>query len=197
MSDKRTQVLEASIDLFAEEGFWNTPTTRIAKHAGVGTGTLFNYFGSKEGLIDAVYMQLKQEWGTHILAGWPMDASIREQLEHMWYRYLDFAFKYPERYALKQQLRLSEMVSEETQIQEEEQMAFVVDLYNQAVSNGLLIEIPIEYFGLLMQSQVEAAIAYAQLLELQDMALLKHIALSFEIFWNSVRAQERVQSSAQ
>ena len=65
MSDKRTQVLEASIDLFAEEGFWNTPTTRIAKHAGVGTGTLFNYFDSKEGLIDSVYMELKREWGEY------------------------------------------------------------------------------------------------------------------------------------
>jgi AcrR family transcriptional regulator len=189
MSDKRTQVLEASIDLFAEEGFWNTPTTRIAKHAGVGTGTLFNYFGSKEGLIDSVYSQLKKEWGEHILAGWPMDGSIKEQLEHMWYRYLDFGIKYPDRYALKQQLRLSELVSEETQVQEAEQMAFIIDLYNQAVSDGVLIDIPIEYFGLLMQAQVEAAITYAQMRDLQDMALLKHIALSFEIFWNSVKAQ--------
>lgn len=189
MSDKRTQVLEASIDLFAEEGFWNTPTTRIAKHAGVGTGTLFNYFSSKDGLIDEVYMQLKKEWGGHILAGWPADASVREQLEHMWFRYLDWGIKYPDRYALKQQLRLSELVSEDTQAQEEEQLAFIIDLYNGAVSDGALIDIPIEYFGLLMQAQVEAAISYAQMCDLQDMALLKHVALSFEIFWNSVKAQ--------
>lgn len=189
MSDKRTQVLEASIDLFAEEGFWNTPTSRIAKHAGVGTGTLFNYFGSKEGLIDAVYMQLKQEWASHILVSWPEDGSVKEQLEHMWFRYLDFAFKYPDRYALKQQLRLSELVSEETEVQEEEQLAFIIDLYNQAMSDGVLMDIPIEYFALLMQTQVDAAITYAQMHNLQDMAQLKHIALSFEIFWNSVRMQ--------
>ena len=96
MSDKRTQVLEASIDLFAEEGFWNTPTTRIAKHAGVGTGTLFNYFGSKEGLIDAVYMQLKKEWGEYILAGWPQNGFVKEQLEHMWFRHINWAMKYPD-----------------------------------------------------------------------------------------------------
>ena len=189
MSDKGTQLLEASIDLFAEEGFWNTPTTRIAKHAGVGTGTLFNYFGSKEGLIDAVYLQLKKEWGTHILTGWPENSSVQEQLEHMWFRYLDFGIRYPDRYALKQQLRLSELVSEESQAQEEESLAFIIDLYNRAVTDGVLIDIPIEYFGLLMQAQVEAAITYAQMCDLQDMALLKHIALSFEIFWNSVKAQ--------
>ncbi|MCW5843897.1 MAG: helix-turn-helix transcriptional regulator [Caldilinea sp.] len=44
MSDKKQQLLEASIDLFAREGFWNTSTASIAKHAGVATGTLFNYF---------------------------------------------------------------------------------------------------------------------------------------------------------
>ena len=114
MSDKGTQILEASIDLFAEEGFWNTPTTRIAKHASVGTGTLFNYFGSKEGLIDAVYMQLKKEWGEYILSGWPHNGSIKDQLEHMWFRFIDWAMKYPDRYALKQQLRLSELVNVDT-----------------------------------------------------------------------------------
>ena len=189
MSDKRTLVLEASIDLFAEEGFWNTPTTRIAKHAGVGTGTLFNYFGSKEGLIDEVYMELKREWGEHILSGWPEEGTLREQLEHMWFRYIDWGMRYPDRYTLKQQLHLSELVSEESQAEGTEQLAFVVDLYNQAVSDGILIDIPLEYFGMLFQAQVEAAIAYAQYRDLQDMALLKHVGLSFEIFWNSVKAQ--------
>ena len=58
MSDKKQQLLEASIDLFAREGFWNTSTASIARHAGVATGTLFNYFPSKDALIDAVYMHL-------------------------------------------------------------------------------------------------------------------------------------------
>ena len=40
----------------------------------------------------------------------------------MWFRYLDWGIKYPDRYALKQQLRLSELVSEDTQAQEEEQL---------------------------------------------------------------------------
>ena len=79
---------------------------------------------------------------------------------------------------------------------EEEQLGFIIDLYNQAVSKGVLIDIPIEYFGLLMQAQVEAAVAYAQMQDLQDMALLKHIALSFEIFWNSVKARYRAQVRA-
>lgn len=188
MNDKKVQLLEASIDLFAEEGFWNTPTTRIAKHAGVGTGTLFNYFGSKEGLIDEVYKQLKKEWGEYVRAGWPQNGSVKEQLEHLWYRYLDWGIKHPDRYALKQQLRLSELVSEAAQ-QPEEALDFAVNLFNQAVGDGVLLDMPLDYFSLLMQSQVEAAIEYAQQHNLRDMALLKHIAFSFEIFWNAVKVQ--------
>jgi AcrR family transcriptional regulator len=190
MNDKRTQVLEASIDLFAKEGFWNTPTSRIAKHAGVATGTLFNYFDSKEGLIDSVYMQLKKEWGEYILTGWPESGSFKEQLEHMWFRFIDWAIKYPGRHALKQQLRISELVSlDEHDQPEESSMTFIVDRYNQAVVDGELIDLPLDYFGMLMLAQVEAAIDYSQMRDMHDMALLKHIALSFEIFWNSVATQ--------
>jgi AcrR family transcriptional regulator len=31
MNEKQKQIIEASIDLFAQQGFWNTPTSRIAK----------------------------------------------------------------------------------------------------------------------------------------------------------------------
>ena len=81
---------------------------------------MFNYFGSKEGLIDSVYLQLKKEWAEYILIGWPRDGSIQEQLEHMWFRFLDWAMKYPDRYALKQQLRLSELVNVDLADQQEE-----------------------------------------------------------------------------
>ena len=115
MSDKKTQLIEASIDLFAQEGFWNTPTSRIAKHAGVATGTLFNYFESKDVLIDEVYLQLKQEWFDHIIEGFPQNGDIKESLEHVWFRYIDWSVRNPVRYQLLQQLKLSNLVSAETQ----------------------------------------------------------------------------------
>jgi AcrR family transcriptional regulator len=187
MNDKRTQLVEASIDLFAEEGFWNTPTTRIVKHAGVGTGTLFNYFGSKEGLIEEVYLQLKKEWADYIVSGWPEQATVRDQVRHLWYRYIDWGMQYPERYALKQQLRLSELVNDDMHDQQEDSLAFAVDLFNRAVSSGVLRDIPLDYFALLMVAQVEAAVEYAQTRGLQGEALRRHMDLSFELFWNAVK----------
>ena len=38
---KKQALLETAIELFAEDGFWQTTTASIAQEAGVATGTLF------------------------------------------------------------------------------------------------------------------------------------------------------------
>ena len=49
---KKQALLEAAIELFAKDGFWQTTTASIAQEAGVATGTLFTYFPTKNDLID-------------------------------------------------------------------------------------------------------------------------------------------------
>jgi AcrR family transcriptional regulator len=186
MNDKQKQIIEASIDLFAKEGFWNTPTSRIAKHAGVGTGTLFNYFESKAVLIDAVYAQLKQEFMSHIASDYPEDSSVKTKFEHIWFRYVDWGIRNPVRHDLLIQLRLSDMVSKEAQHRQEEELSTAVELVNEAVKEDLLIDISIMYLGEIFQVQLDAAIRYATRNELTDMELTRHIALGFEVFWNGV-----------
>lgn len=186
MSPKQTQLIEAAIDLFAQEGFWNTPTSRIAKHAGVATGTLFNYFESKDALIDAIYTQLKQEWVNHIMQGFPESEGIRACLEHFWFRFIDWGLQNPARYQLKMQLGLSNLVSAEAQKQQEEEMAFGFALIEKGIAEGVLIDVAPDYFGAIFLAQLEAAVQYAMQHELSNMPLTKHIAAGFEAFWGGV-----------
>ena len=186
MTDKATQLIEASIDLFAQEGFWNTPTSRIAKHAGVATGTLFNYFESKDMLIDAVYKQLKQEWLGHMMAGYPESGSFKEHVEHIWFRFIDWGVRSPVRYSLMVQLKLSNLVSKEVQQSQEAEMAFAYDMIVQGIADGVLVDVPPEYLGRIFYAQLEAAVHYATENNLTDMPLNRHIAQGFEIFWEGV-----------
>jgi AcrR family transcriptional regulator len=186
LNDKQKQLIEASIDLFAKEGFWNTPTSRIAKHAGVGTGTLFTYFESKAVLIDAVYAQLKQEFMSYVIADYPEDGSAKAKFEHLWFRYVDWGIRNPVRHDLLIQLRLSDLVSKEAQHRQEEELSAAAELVDQAVQEDLLIDIPIIYLAEIFQSQLDAAIRYATGNELTDMERTRHIALGFEVFWNGV-----------
>lgn len=51
---RREQLLDIALDLFAKQGFDATSTQQIANAAGVTQGLVFHYFGSKEGLLNAV-----------------------------------------------------------------------------------------------------------------------------------------------
>lgn len=184
---KRTQIIEASIDLFANKGFWNTPTSKITKHAKVSTGTLFNYFESKDVLIDEVYLQLKQEQTSHIRNGYPEDGAVRARTEHIWFRYIDWGVQHPIRYRLLQQMWLStDLVSQDAQQRSMAGWTFAKGLVQEALESGVYGNISAEYIGYLTVSQLNSAANYAIAHNLTDMPLTKHITRSFEIFWAGV-----------
>jgi len=50
----RQKILEVARQLFASQGFHETTTRDIAKAAGLATGTMFNYFSSKEAIVGSL-----------------------------------------------------------------------------------------------------------------------------------------------
>lgn len=63
---KEREILSAALRLFAENGFHGTPTSRIAKEAGVANGTLFHYYPTKEDLIISLYIDIKARMSENI-----------------------------------------------------------------------------------------------------------------------------------
>ena len=54
LEQRESDILQAATALFADEGFHNTSTRRIAGAAGVSEGTLFHYFNTKNTLLQAI-----------------------------------------------------------------------------------------------------------------------------------------------
>jgi AcrR family transcriptional regulator len=54
------RILQAGRRLFAEDGYENTTTSAIARLAGTSESQLIKHFGSKEGLLEAVFEQTWQ-----------------------------------------------------------------------------------------------------------------------------------------
>src|SRR6478736_4100051 len=50
----RKRIVEAAQKLFAREGFEPTTTRDIAQAAHIAVGTLFNYFPTKESIVDSL-----------------------------------------------------------------------------------------------------------------------------------------------
>ena len=54
MTEKQESILKAALQLFANEGYYATSTSKVAKLAGVSEGLIFRHFGNKEGLLQAI-----------------------------------------------------------------------------------------------------------------------------------------------
>lgn len=66
--DNRTTLLECALELFAERGYDAVGVQEICAVAGVTKPTLYHYFGSKRGVLDAL---VKERWAPFVgeLAG--------------------------------------------------------------------------------------------------------------------------------
>ena len=60
-SDKRTRIIEAAVDVFADKGFNAARVSDIAKGAGVADGTIYLYFKNKEDLLLSVFEEKMDE----------------------------------------------------------------------------------------------------------------------------------------
>lgn len=54
MTNKKENILQTALELFASEGYASVSTNSIAKKAGVSEGLIFRHFESKKGLLDAI-----------------------------------------------------------------------------------------------------------------------------------------------
>ncbi|MDY6863479.1 MAG: TetR/AcrR family transcriptional regulator [Thermodesulfobacteriota bacterium] len=52
---RKEAILKTATRLFAKKGFFSTPTSEVAKVAGVAEGTLFHHFKSKEGILMKIF----------------------------------------------------------------------------------------------------------------------------------------------
>ena len=53
--EKRKRIIAAAIEVFAHDGVSNGKIAKIAEKAGIGKGTIYEYFGSKEDIFAAVF----------------------------------------------------------------------------------------------------------------------------------------------
>ena len=64
---RKKEIALIALDLFAEKGFESTSISEVAQNAGIGKGTVYEYFKSKEELIFSAFMAwLEQMMGQEL-----------------------------------------------------------------------------------------------------------------------------------
>lgn len=94
-ASKRTDIERAALALFAEKGFHGTSMPELAKAAGVGPGTIYRHFESKEALVNAMYQHWKSKMASDVYANLPMDVPWRQRFRALWRALFAFNDEHP------------------------------------------------------------------------------------------------------
>lgn len=73
MKDTKTDLFDCGKELFSRKGFKDTNVSDITKSAGIGTGTFYNYYSSKEELFMNIYMDENEKLKKKILKSIDLD----------------------------------------------------------------------------------------------------------------------------
>src|SRR5947207_7774960 len=63
--DRRRQILDAAVRVFAAQGYESSRVSDVAKEAGVAYGLVYHYYGSKDAVLEAVF---HEQWGRLLAA---------------------------------------------------------------------------------------------------------------------------------
>lgn len=80
--ENRQIILEAAVDLIIEKGFRATSMRAVARKAGVGDGTIYNYFPTKEALLFGYYQDAMEAAAEAVQSVEGIEAfDLREKLQ--------------------------------------------------------------------------------------------------------------------
>lgn len=169
-------ILDAAVDVVAAEGI-GVSTSRIAKAAGVSNGTLFNYFPTKQDLLDAMYVHVKRQLAAAIGDVDP-DGGLRDQARQVWERWIDWATEAPASWKVAHLLHGADLVSGSAV--EEALVALHVPMrvLGEFERLGGLADLPVEYVGAVIQAQLDVAIE----LGLDP----SRSTTAFDVMWNGI-----------
>ena len=180
--EKRIAILEAATRIIVTQGL-SAPTAGIAKEAGVANGSLFTYFETKRDLFNELYLELKEEVASAAMKELPTGAEPREQLLHLWQRWMKWAVLYPEKRRALAQLDVSDEITPETRAAVHKTMAGIAGLLEEIRAGGPMRNAPMGFVVAIMNSVAEATIDFMT----QDPThAKKHCKEGFEALWRVV-----------
>jgi AcrR family transcriptional regulator len=105
--DKREAVVQAALELIAENGFHGAPMVLIAERARVAIGTIYLYFESKDDLIIETYNCLEGQMLASVMKHYPELWSIRERFLHIGHQLVNYFMDSPTKFRFVEQFHNS------------------------------------------------------------------------------------------
>lgn len=183
---KQQQIIDAAIQLLAEYGV-GVPTAKIAARAGASNGTLFNYFPTKQVLLDEVYLAIKAEVARFVIGDTTQDYEDTQTLfAHHWKQYIVWATTNPMKLQVSSLLKSSTLISEQATATVDETFSFIKTELAQAQAKNVVKDMSTDLLCEIALAQMLAVIQHLYQHKPTDQELDLLIQQSFDIYWDGI-----------
>jgi AcrR family transcriptional regulator len=183
--DKKEQILVAAMKLLVEKGVQGTPMSAIAKAAGTGMGTIYNYFTTKEELINAIYLYVKRGEVLLVTNSIDNNASLKSKFLNYYRAFVNFYLKYPESFAFMDQMQNSPVIQQCTREEGKEAFLPVFALIEQGQKEGIIKQMDMEAILYFLAGTVTTYIRWILSAGIQEDA--GHLEQQLRLVWDAIK----------
>lgn len=182
--DKKEAIINAALNLFVDNGFHGTATSKIAQQAGVANGTLFQYFKTKDDLVIALYIHIKDELADYITKNTADTKDIKEEMKSQILSSLFWALDNSNKFRFIQQFHTSPYIG---QVEKEvllKQVEPHFALIQKGIKKGIIKPLPVDLIYSLISNQVFGLYQFVTSKKLSKAKQHETIETTFEMLWD-------------
>lgn len=184
-SEIQAKIRASLVEEVAARGIGSVSVGAVAKRAGISPGTIYLHFENKDDMLQKVYLQIKTEFHTFIVAA-KDETNSTAMIRRMWFDMFDFVTAYPYDFLFIENAGAAQVLTPE----QAKNIAYMQDditgMLQKAIDDGTLAPLPVQTSVVLL---VAPAMHLARTALLNDRSVTpEESALTFERVWIAVSA---------
>ena len=184
--DKKEKIIDTALKLFVENGFHGTTTSKIAQEAGVANGTLFNYFKTKDELVIAIYISVKEDMADFLIKNIKDSDNFKDVMKSQFLASLFWALDNQMKFKFIQQIHTSPYVDKIEQEVTQSQVLPHLKLIQSGIDKGLIKKLPVDFIYSIISSQTFGVYQYIISKQFTKVQQHETVEQTFELLWDMI-----------
>jgi AcrR family transcriptional regulator len=184
--DKKEKLLQAALHLFVEFGFHNTPTSKIAREAGIANGTLFYFFPTKDALVKALYLDLKSQLATHTAETIRHQTDLRAMMQGYYTATLTWALQNRTAFRFMEQFNSSPYLHQLAEEEIQKHIKPLLALLEKGMHDKIIKQMDVDIIFTLISGHTFSINQYLVAKQLSKEAQDKVIHNTFNLLWDMI-----------
>lgn len=156
---KRDDIFKAALKLLVERGEQATSMKLVALEAGCGIGTMYNYFPSKEDLINQLYLKVKIDGIGLIIKGLNSDLPVKQQFTEAWSNAIQFALSNPYEHKFMETFGHSPIISKDVEDKIFDLIQPLTTIFERGIAEGIIKNLDILQLVVFTQGGINASLS--------------------------------------